>query len=284
MSPLVVAMAAKQALAAVSVGYTQTNTTSTLPTDCVHVWGRAVWATLGDPAGDGSHRSATVSQSQAHEEASRLAALVLLADVAVLNAARGMPSLAMCFTQCFAHHQRLELWPPSDLTAKAVGIAERTVATGGGGGESAFPLAGERGDCRWQCVPALWRDVLDRCDLPAPLVATVLTAAAAVALGPAGDADAHLTPDASLHASLVWGLPRGVDDVASHNVVGVRKGKAEGDVGVDAARLLNFFRGLVVRFITLKLEPEPEHCPLEHRTLMPSALSCVRYSLLGVVP
>jgi hypothetical protein len=250
MSPLVVAIAAKQALAAVSMGYTQTNATSVLPTDCVHVWGRALWATLGDPVGDGSQRIASVSQSQAHEEASRLAALVLLADVAVLNVARGMPSIA----QCFAHHQRLELWPPSDLAAMVVGVAERAVSAGGGGGGSAFPLAGERGDCRWHCVPALWRDVLDRChDLPAPLVAAVLTAAAAAALGAAGDADAHLAPDASLQASLVWELPRGVDDVATYNAVGVRKGKAEGDVGVDAARLLDYFRGLVVRFLTLAL-------------------------------
>ena len=251
MSALVVAMAAKQALAAVSVGYTQqTNATTSalLPTDCVHVWGRAVWATLGEPA------SLSVSQSQAREEASRLAALVLLSDVAVLNAARGMPSVA----QCFARHHRLELWPPSDLAAKAVGVAERAVAAAGGGGRSgsgsAFPLAGERSDCRWQCVPAVWRDVLDKCrDPPAPLVAAVLTAAAAAALGPPADDNADdnvhlLTPDASLHASLVWELPRGVDDVASDNVVGVRKGKAGGDVGVDAARLLDLFRGLVVRF------------------------------------
>jgi hypothetical protein len=113
------------------------------------------------------------------------------------------------------------------------------------------------GDARWQCVPALWRDVLSAggCCLPAPLVHAVLLAAAAVSLHRVSES-APLQSDMALHASLQWELPRGIDDAAYVNAVGVRHAQ-QGVAGVDAAVLLDMFRGLMARFVThveLKLE------------------------------
>jgi hypothetical protein len=100
------------------------------------------------------------------------------------------------------------------------------------------------GDARWQCVPALWRDVLSAggCCLPAPLVHAVLLAAAAVSLHRVSES-APLQSDMALHASLQWELPRGIDDAAYVNAVGVRHAQ-QGVAGVDAAVLLDMFRGL----------------------------------------